>query len=223
MRHPDDPRWNKPAQPVEEEWLLTYADMVTLLLAFFVMLASISKVDKVMFEKVQAGLAREIGRREMRKPLEELKDSLHRTVKEAGVADEIGIGVDDDGVMVEFVAAPYYPPGSAELRPEARPVLIRVAETLRHPLYEGFRIEVQGHTDDSPIRSVQFPSNWELSAARATVVVRLFAETGILPARMAAVGYADVMPKVPNRDRDGQPIAENQALNRRIVVRIYPR
>lgn len=223
MRHPDDPRWNKPAQPVEEEWLLTYADMVTLLLAFFVMLASISKVDKVMFEKVQAGLAREIGRREMRKPLEELKDSLHRTVKEAGVADEIGIGVDDDGVMVEFVAAPYYPPGSAELRPEARPVLIRVAETLRHPLYEGFRIEVQGHTDDSPIRSGQFPSNWELSAARATVVVRLFAETGILPARMAAVGYADVMPKVPNRDRDGQPIAENQALNRRIVVRIYPR
>lgn len=223
MRRPDDPRWRKTSPPAEEEWLLTYADMVTLLLAFFVMLASISKVDMVMFEKVQAGLAREIGKREARKPLQELKDTLHRTVKEAGVEDKVGIGSDDDGIMVEFAAAPYYPAGSAELLPEARPGLLKVAETLSHPLYEGFRVEVQGHTDDSPIRTAQFPSNWELSAARATAVVRLFAEAGIAPTRMAAIGYADVIPKAPNRDRDGLPIAENQAMNRRIVVRIYPR
>lgn len=223
MRPPEDPRWTKAPPQLDEDWLLTYSDMVTLLLAFFVLLASISKVDMVQYEKVRAGMAREIGRREMHKPLQELKESLHRTIREAGVEDQVGIGADDDGIMVEFAAAPYYPPGSADLRPEARPLLLQVAQTLMHPLYEGFRVEVQGHTDDTPIASVRFPSNWELSAARATAVVRLFAEMGIAPARMAAIGYADVIPKAPNHDRDGQAIAANQALNRRIVVRIYPR
>lgn len=223
MQYPDDRRWSKRPAPLDEDWLLTYSDMVTLLLAFFVMLASISKVDMVVYEKVRAGMAREIGRREMHKPLQELKETLHRTIKEAGVEDQVGIGVDDDGIMVEFVAAPYYPPGSADLRPEARPLLLQVAQSLMHPLYDGFRIEVQGHTDDTPLSSPRFPSNWELSAARATAVVRLFAGAGIAPVRMSAIGYADVMPKVPNRDRDGQPIAANQALNRRIIVRIYPK
>jgi len=223
VRPPDDPRWTRTPPQQDEDWLLTYSDMVTLLLAFFVLLASISKVDNLQYEKVRAGMAREIGRREMQKPLQELRETLHRTIKEAGVEDQVGIGADDDGIMVEFAAAPYYAPGSADLRPEARPMLQTVAQTLMHPLYDGFRVEVQGHTDDTPIASPRFPSNWELSAARATAVVRLFAEAGIAPVRMAAIGYADVMPKAPNRDRDGQPVAANQAVNRRIVVRIYPR
>jgi chemotaxis protein MotB len=223
MRHPDDPRWSHPSPQVDEEWLLTYSDMVTLLLAFFVMLASVSKVDLIQYEQIRAAMRHEIGRHDTRKPLKELKETLHQTIREVGAQNQIGIGVDDSGVMVEFLAAPYYTPGSADLRPEALPALRKVAETLQHPLYDGFRIEVQGHTDDVPVASPRYPSNWELSAARATAVVRLFTEAGIAPARLSAIAYADVMPKAPNRDRDGLPIAENQSLNRRIVVRIYPR
>jgi chemotaxis protein MotB len=84
-------------------------------------------------------------------------------------------------------------------------------------------MDVQGHTDDSPINTPQFPSNWELSAARASAVVRYFAEKGIATERMRATGFADTIPKVPNRDPQGNPIRVNQEENRRITIRVFPR
>jgi chemotaxis protein MotB len=74
-----------------------------------------------------------------------------------------------------------------------------------------------------PIQTQLFPSNWELSAARATAVVRLFSDAKVNPARMKAIGYADVMPKVPNRDPNGNPLPANQSINRRVVVKVMPR
>lgn len=205
-----------------EDWMVTFADMVTLLLAFFVLLASISKVDLVLFEQVQAGLAEGLGAEAKERPIETLKKELAETVESMQVEDVVGLGEDSRGVTIEFASAGFFEPGSAELNPAALPILTRVAATLMGERYVGFQIEVQGHTDDTPISTERFPSNWELSAARAASVVRFFGKQGIHPPRMSAIGLADVAPKVPNRDPFGEPLPNNQEINRRVVVRVSP-
>lgn len=219
-----DPRFQKKQdEQNEEDWMTTFADMVTLLLAFFVLLASISKVDVVLFEQVSAGMAAGIGKRKVETPIEKVKTEMQEVVKSLKVEDVVGIGTDSQGVTLEFASSAFFDPGSAELREEALPSLNKIATTIAQDRYKGFQIEVQGHTDDTPIATEKFPSNWELSSARATRVVRFFTDIGLEPARMKAVGYADTAPKVPNRGPYGEPIPQNQDINRRVVVRIYPR
>ena len=202
-------------------WLLTFADAVTLLLAFFVMLVSFSKVDIVSFEEVKSGIARDLGQRSNARPAAQLRSELDTLVDSLGVADAVRINIYERGIVLELASNAFYLPGSAILRPEARPILDRVAETLDSPLYSKFLIAIEGHTDDSPISNEKFASNWELSAARATNIVRLFEARNIPVRRMRAVAFADTQPKVPNRDSTGAALPENQAKNRRVIVRIH--
>lgn len=215
----------RPPRPDDEnpdnEWLVTYADAITLLLAFFVMLVSFSKVDMLTFEQVKAGIARDLGQRTVSRPAAQLRAQLETLVDSLGVADAVRIDTFERGIVLELAANAFYESGSAVLRPEAKPILDRIAETVIAPRYSKFLIAVEGHTDDNPVGSSGFASNWELSAERATNVVRLFAERDIPTSRMRAIAFADTDPKVPNRDAAGDPIPENQAKNRRVVVRIH--
>jgi chemotaxis protein MotB len=207
----------------DESWLLTYADFITLLMGFFVMMFSISKVDPVKLEQVQSSIAKDIAKKDVLQPIQLLKDDLKDTAQSLGVEDTMGVMTDDRGIVLEFAAQAFYSAGTADIKPEAENVLKRVAALLNAERYQGFQLEVEGHTDDSPISTPQFPSNWELSAARATTVVRYFIGGGVAPARLRATGFADVAPKVPNKDMNGNPLPANQAINRRITVHIMPR
>ena len=201
----------------DDEWMVTYSDAITLLLAFFVLIVTFSEVDLPRFEAVQAGIAQ----RSIVRPSSQLRAELLTTVDSLGMADAVRVDTSRRGIEIELAANAFYQPGAAEVRVEARPVIADIARTLLSPRYNRFLVSVEGHSDDSPIATAQFPSNWELSAARATNIVRLFID-GDLPAhRLQAVGFADTQPKVPNRDIAGAPIPENQAINRRIVVRIH--
>ena len=82
-------------------------------------------------------------------------------------------------------------------------------------------IDVEVHTDDIPIKTPQFPSNWELSSSRAASVVKLFTERGIDPTVVRAIGHADAFPKKPNRDTEGVAIPENMSANRRVDVIVH--
>ncbi|WP_404378324.1 flagellar motor protein MotB [Caenispirillum salinarum] len=216
-------RFGKRKDEEDESWMTTFADMVTLLLVFFIMLVAISKVDVVLFEQVQAGVAKGIGNRDVVRPIELLKIDVQDAVQAMELEDVVAIGTDDRGLTIEFASSAFYEPGSAEIREEAIPALQRIAATIGADRYRSFQVEVQGHTDDTPIRTEQFPSNWELSSGRASRVVRFFADQGLTPERMEAIGYADTRPKVPNRDAYGEPLPMNQEVNRRVVVRLEPR
>ncbi len=205
----------------DNAWLLTFADAMTLLLAFFVMLVSFSKVDMLTFEQVKAGIARDLGQRSITRPAAQLRAELDTLVDSLGVADAVRIDTFERGIVLELAANAFYQPGAAILRPEARPILESVADALRSPVYSKFKIAVEGHTDDNPISNDRFASNWELSAARATNVVRLFSDVDIPVHRMRAVAFAETQPKVPNRDATGNPLPESQAKNRRIIIRVH--
>ena len=212
-----------PSQEEEaEDWLTTYADAITLLMAFFVMLVSFSKIDIAIYEKVAAGIAKEIGGTNVETPIERLKVDIQDIVYGMDADEVVKISTDDKGVVVEMDSSAFYKPGSADIREEAIPLLERTFKALMAPSYKNFMVEVEGHTDDDPINTPKFPSNWELSAARAAAVVRYFESQGMPSTRLEAIGFAATRPKVPNRAPDGTPIPENMAKNRRVVLRAYP-
>ena len=212
-------------RPIEEEsgheWLVTFADAVTLLLAFFVLLVSFSQVDLVTFEQVSAGIARDLGQRTVARPAAQLRAQLEAMVDSLGVADAVRVDTFDRGITLELAASTFFRAGSSEIRPESKTILVRISETLVAPRYSNFRIAVEGHTDDTPPTIARYATNWELSGARAANIVRLFAESNIPARRMRAVAFADTVPKLPNRDGAGNALAENQSKNRRIVIRIH--
>ncbi|MGE5504545.1 MAG: flagellar motor protein MotB [Actinomycetota bacterium] len=210
-------------EEASEDWLLSYADMITLLMAFFIMLVSISKIDANLYEQVQSGMAKDIGNRQVSKPLQELKAELTSTMATLAVDDAVDIGKDDKGLVLNLASGAMFKPSSAEVTPQMRTVLKEISETLNQPRFTNYQIDIQGHTDDTPVRTPQFASNWELSSARSVATLKVLTEFGLPSVRMRTAAFADNAPRVPNRAADGTPYPENQAINRRIEIHVYPR
>ena len=208
-----------------DSWLVTYADAVTLLMAFFIMLVSFSRIDIATFEEVAAGIKDHVGKHDLTeedRPIENLKIEMQEVVYAMQADKVVRVETDKEGVSIELDSSAFFTPGTAQLVEAAYPVLQNMAAQVMAPKYEAYFIEVQGHTDDDPINTPLFPSNWELSAARASAVVRYFISQGSDPYKMKAIGYADTRPLYPNRTTNGTPIPENQAANRRVVLRVRP-
>ncbi|MBR1946355.1 MAG: OmpA family protein [Alphaproteobacteria bacterium] len=205
-----------------DDWQGTYGDCVTLLLCFFVMLLAASKMDTVMFEQIRSGMTREFMDRQVDKPVALLRSDLDDDLRALKMDETTTLGSDHMGLILDIESDTFFNSGSAVLKANATPVLRRLASTLKATRYNIFRFEVQGHTDDSPIHTDQFPSNWELSAARASAVTRFLIDNGIDPTRLRAVGLADNQPLYPNRNAYGEPIQHNQQRNRRVRLRMDP-
>ncbi len=203
-----------------DDWIVTYADAITLLLAFFVVMFSISEPNREKFEAVTRGLKEALYHEEIKTPLDTIQTDITAAVTNFEASDQANVATTRRGFNFEFKSTGIFTQGSADFLPEAEALLDRVAQLLSLFGVTNFSVEVEGHTDDVPISTPRFPSNWELSAARATSVVRFFIERGVDPSRLRAIGYADTKPKAPNRDENGEPIAKNRDLNRRIVVRV---
>ena len=147
---------------------------------------------------------------------------VNRTISSLKLPHEvIEVGNGEDGsISLELDSGAFFKPGTADLTEQAIPVLKSIYEEFASPIYQSFNVSIEGHTDDDPISSFKFPSNWELSAGRASTVVRFMIAQGMKKSRLKATGFSDTQPKVPNRDADGSPIKENMIANRRVVMRI---
>lgn len=225
-----------------DDWLMTYADMITLLLCFFAVFLSVSAPKKDIFDQAREKvLERFSGHKIDRMTMEEMQmradrdspyDSLPSIVDRFHMSDspyaegrnpyEEKKDPEGDRIhMIEIPSMAVFSSGSATLSDEGKAILFEIAEkSLKAPDRQDYQITIEGHTDDVPINTIQFPSNWELSTARAATVVRYLIEQGIEPQRLRAAGYADTFPKVPNRDASGQPLPENQSQNRRVLIKL---
>ena len=208
-------------------WLTTYADMVTLLLSFFVLLFAFSSIDAGNFQAIVRSLQQGFGILQsgtsiigddiaMVSPgdlgLQQLNSIFDRlaTYLDSEAIPGVSLEMDERGVTIRFADQVFFDLGKADLKPEARRILDSVAPTLKdlpNP------IRVEGHTDNLPINNVEFASNWELSVRRATNVVRyLIEEKGFDPENLSAAGYAEYRPLRPN------DTPANRALNRRVDI-----
>jgi len=140
------------------------------------------------------------------------------TLKSQGRADIEQKG--DRITTLEISSAAFFDSGSAALSTSGESILRDVTVDLKSDKLKDYEITVEGHTDDTPINTSRFPSNWELSTARASAVVHFFLDQGIPARKLRAAGYADTFPKAPNRDANGNAIPENQTQNRRVVIKM---
>lgn len=204
-----------------DDWMSTYADMITLLMCFFLLLISISEPNMALFEQIKSGLRSEIaGTQKQETPLAEIKKDLDSLLVVERSQELVDIELGKKGIKLEFASSALYGPGRADIGPKAQEIMKKVSDAIKGIDYFKFDVDIEGHTDDVPIRTARFPSNWELSSSRATGIVKFFIQEDIEPERLKAAGYSDTRPLVPNRDDEGRSIPENQAKNRRIVIKI---
>ncbi len=218
-----------------ERWLVSYADFITLLFAFFVVMYSISSVNegrfRVVSESIQAALKPVVSTPASSKLftigdhksaltpvlskktqlVRKLQEVLGSRTKQLNFIEYINVVETDTGIKVAISDSMMFESGQAELKAQAFPLLEALAETLTdHGIKD---VRVLGHTDNVPIRSAQFPSNWELSSARAVTVVRALSELYQVPAeKLSAAGYAEFKPVADNLT------PENRARNRRVEL-----
>lgn len=234
-----------------ERWLISYADFVTLLFAFFVVMYSISSVNEGKYkifsnslnlafakqpasnmsnvvlnqqsEQLNALLSRnktvvdkrtaQLGeqQRKVQERMKNLTNGLNQVMASLINQRMVSINQTRRGVAIDISANTLFKTGEAVLQPGTLSVLRQVAAVLSN---EDMSIEVEGHTDDIPITTTQFPSNWELSSARASSVARMLIDNGVSAKRLAVVGLASNQPLMPNDS------AENRARNRRVTLMI---
>jgi len=248
----------------EERWLLTYADMITLLMALFMVLFSISSVNVSKFKTLQHTLKEAFsgqilpggkaleqtgatesashvpnsvaastvmpfamqGRTNLRSSpvtstnaaavqeqasFEQLKREIEEYARSHGLSEDVKAAIEPRGLVIRLLTDKLlFPSGQATLTESSYPLLARISSLLNvdreHP------IAVEGNTDNVPIHTASFPSNWELSTARASTVVRFFIAHGVSAHRLSAIGYAEQDPISSNST------AEGRARNRRVEV-----
>lgn len=210
-----------------DRWLLTYADLITLLLAFFVVMYSMSQVDAKKFGKMAEALngvlkggdsaiktetegsktghgLLQLGNLKM------IQQQIEERFKQIDRQGEIKSELTERGLVVHIMESALFGEASADLKTRALEILDLIADKVR--LLPN-HVRIEGHTDDRPINTVVYPSNWELSSARATSVVRYFSGIhGVAPDRISALGYGEYRPIRPNNS------IENRAQNRRVDI-----
>lgn len=213
-------------------WLITYADLITLLLAFFIVLYAMNRTQQVKFAMVAQALAQHfdansiVGQApgpsiitgnsgvaaQQLQALNQLQDRLQQAIDRSGLASQVSVTSNQRGVEVSLNTTLLFAPGSAVLSPQAVALLRSLGRVLTGVPND---VEVAGYTDSTPIRTAQYPSNWQLSAMRAANVVYILSRVpGIVPSRLMVAGFGQYHPVASN-----QTAAGRQA-NRRVNILI---
>lgn len=232
---------NKKQQPIEEtrskkvvveeendegganDWLATYSDMITLLMAFFVIFFSASKVDMQLFEELKNGFVSDKLNTTTGSPLKMLYNQLDSTFDNSAMDNpRVEIEKDFRGINILLGSESLFSSGEASLTPAGRQTIDEICLSLDSIVGKyNLTMDIEGHTDDTPIRSFRFPSNWELSSARAATVLRQMIENGLPPQNSRAIGFADVKPTIKPFDAEGNYVKGSREKNRRVEIIIH--
>lgn len=221
----------------EEEqstWIVTYADMMTLLLVFFVLMYSVYYIDTEKFKAAVTAIEvkdsktgttmtvmeyAQLQQGEKDVVLEQvlglvmpeqvsIQEELQSILDASHLSEKVSSVVDGDKILLQIPGELLFSSGKAELLNGSTALFDEVNQLFSK--HADYSISIRGHTDNQPITTAAFASNWELSAVRATTVLKYFISQGVEPARMTATGYADLMPIASN------DTAEGRATNRRV-------
>jgi chemotaxis protein MotB len=225
-----------------ERWLVSYADFITLLFAFFVVMYALSSVNDGKYRVLSDSLVSAFGKvppnpelspiamqapaqlkpqqiaarenasqRRQQEKMRDMAKDIMKVLAPLVKEGKVRVTQSNRGITVEINASVLFAPGQAALSENSSHTLRAVAQVVKDHEHE---IQVEGHTDNVPIRTVNFPSNWELSTARASSVVRLFIDSGVDARRLTAVGYGE------NRPVESNDAPEGRTRNRRVTVMV---
>lgn len=228
-------------------WVIIFADMVTLLLVFFILLFAIGTIEEKKWRLIKESLRSALGSQNIdeaglkegldivkqlqqtiddktisavdevgalvAKEIEDIASEVDEFIFKNKLAGQVEVSSDTRGAIITISDVVLFPLGKAEMTGEGKKTLRQIFDLLEQFHYH---IKIEGHTDNSPINTDKFPSNWELSASRASNVARMLIGHGFPPERISVEGFAEFRPKVPNDS------LKNRAANRRIEV-VYQR
>jgi chemotaxis protein MotB len=226
-----------------ERWLLSYADFITLLMIFFIIMYAMSNLDKEKYQQVASGLQKAMGGGgganivgkdggvslddawaptntnivsvDEEQKLEQVKEAVDKYLSENGLSDSVETTVEERGLVLSFKDSLFFDSGKADIKSEQLGKLIQIGKLLNQPIINGSYIRVEGHTDNIPISTYLYKSNWDLSVIRASNVAQvLISQSGIRPERISAAGYGEFRPKSDNTTDTGR------AKNRRVDILI---
>ena len=222
-----------------DRWLVSYSDFITLLLAFFIVMYAISSVSESKYRVVSESLVsaftktpirpepatsdtqtaplkapqivarKNVSQRRQQEQMRDMAREIMGVLAPLVAEGKVRVTQSSRGIMVEINASVLFAPGQAVLADSSEQTLRAVAQVLKN---DEHAVQVEGHTDNIPIKTTNFPSNWELSTARASSVVRLFINSGVDAGRLTALGYGE------NRPVESNDTAEGRTRNRRVTV-----
>lgn len=200
----------------EESWLLSYADLITNLLLFFVLLLTASNFSVARMQQI----AKSVSGEESPASLESIQKEIDKQIAEQNLKDLVQTSLTDDGLELSLNSGLVFDSGEARIRVELEATVATMLKVLA-PYSSKYSFAVEGHTDSTPLMpGAAFASNWELSSARAIVVRQRLEDVGVLRARIRVEGYADTRP-LPESGLMGLTEAARLARHRRVVVRVY--
>ena len=256
MAEKKDPKKEKKAPEEEEEdehecpqgapsWVMTFADLVTLLMVFFILLFAMGSIEEEKWKQMKSSLKDALGQENIpeagiregldvikekvldettihavdevgamvAKEVEEIASEVEEFVFKNKLAGKVDVSSDERGAIITLSDTVMFPPGKSRMTYTGDEIIKQVFDILKQFSYQ---VKIEGHTDNVPMNTAQYPSNWELSAARAAEVARKLVKAGFNPTNLSIEAFAQYRPKVPNDSRQGR------ATNRRIEI-VYQR
>ena len=230
----------------QDRWMVSYADFITLLFALFVVLFAFAKADQKKQTQVSESIdsafnalgvfsgtnsassqdhaassmntvmdENVLSPARVKEDLDRLRRELEKSLSSQVAAHSISMKMGRDGLVISLREAGFFSSGSATPRPDTIPTLRQISASLGQTPYD---LRIEGHTDNVPIHTAEFDSNWELSSARATRIARIFIDMkAISPERISAAGYSEYHPAASNDTADGR------SENRRVDLVVLPR
>ncbi len=200
----------------EDSWLLSYADLITNLLLFFVVLLSAASISTSKMQQI----AKAVSGEEAPESLEAIKEQIDKRIAEMALEDVVRTDLTDDGLKLSLNSGLVFASGEARVEPPMEATVAAMLEVLA-PYSAKYSFAVEGHTDSIPVSpNSRYASNWELSTARAIAVRDRLEKTGVDANRIRVEGYADTRP-LPPESLIGVDPEEQRARHRRVIVRVY--
>ena len=189
-------------RPRDTSWIVAYADMITLLFIFMLVLVTISKVDRAKFEYFKESVLSK------KTSLQEVKTALDQRIRELDLGKSMSTKIAADGLRIRVLELMLFKSGEAHLMASSQRPLEAIFQVLNS--YDQYEVTVEGHTDPRPIRNEKYSSNWELSSQRATNVIHALEGLGLRRNRMSLQAFADT-----------QPVSLENKQNRRVELRVH--
>ena len=210
----------KPDPPPTMGWIVSYADMMTLIACFFILMMVFANYEPAGFTRKTKEIAKHFNKAKFKSSDTKLTQIQEEIAMHPELKKMSKVSVKDSALVVTFSGSAIFPSGTHRLTKNSILILDAMIDIIKAK-DPNYRILVEGHSDNQAMaEGTTFTSNWALSAARAASVIERFEYFGFDPKKLIAIGMADTKPLVPNEDHNGVPLIENQKINRRVVIKV---
>lgn len=202
-----------------ETWLVSYADLMTLIACFFILMMAFANYDPTTFSSKTKEVAEHFNKEKQQAQESKMNQLMSEIERHNDLQKFTSVSINNSELSINFNSNILFSSGEYELGANVLPVLDAMIDLIKSK-DSMYRIIIEGHTDDRPLKNKFFKSNWALSGARAASVVDRFEMHGFPPENLRSVGLGPTQPIMPNKDENGDPIEENMKMNRRVVIKV---